>query len=246
MPEQNQMTPKATFIMGVLGGVAVISTIGFFVLLAKGSIGGNNSGSDSYVDARNTAPSPSPSVTPDRPEGNPSALPAVGKDDYILGDKNAKVTLIAYEDFECPFCLRHKPTIDRILTEYKGKVRFVCRHFPLSFHPQAQKAAEAYECAGELGGAEKAYLMHDKIFEANAAGAMGVDKWKSIAKDIKLNTSKFNDCLDTGKYASKISKQMSEGTVAGVSGTPATFVNGKLVSGAVPFEQFKSVIDGLL
>lgn len=240
------LPPKATFIMGLLGGVAVVSTIGFFILLPKvlGNRGENNNGSNGLG---NTAPS-APSVAAPTPRVAVDAgkVPPITKEDYVRGDANAPVTMVEYSDFECPFCLRHLPNIERVLSEYKGKVKLVYRHFPLSFHPQAQKAAEAYECAGEQGGAEKAYLMHDKIFESNQNQTMGVDQWKKIAKDIKLNSKKFDDCLDTGKFANKIRQQMAGGSAAGVSGTPATFINGQLVSGAVPYEQLKSVIDGQL
>ncbi|MFH2136505.1 MAG: thioredoxin domain-containing protein, partial [Patescibacteria group bacterium] len=92
----------------------------------------------------------------------------------------------------------------------------------------------------------KFWEMHDKIFAANGAGTMSVDKWKAEAKNLKLNTSKFNDCLDSGKYASEISAEEQAALVAGVEGTPATFVNGELVSGAVPYAQFKQIIDSYL
>ncbi|KKQ55101.1 MAG: hypothetical protein US74_C0041G0010 [Parcubacteria group bacterium GW2011_GWA2_38_13] len=235
---QTKMSPKMTFILGLVGGIAIISTIGFFSLLPK--IYGEK---DEKVLGSNTNANPSPSATAQEPVPQLASIPEISASDYIRGDKNAKITMVEYSDFECPFCLRHNPTIDKILSEYKGKVRLIYRHFPLSFHPQAQKAAEAFECAGEQG---KAYEMHDKIYQANAAANMSIETWKKTAKDLGLNTSKFNDCLDTGKYASKISQQQNDGAAAGVEGTPATFINGKLVSGAVPYEQFKSIIDVLL
>lgn len=243
MPENKPgLSPKITFILGVLGGIAVISTIGFFSLLPKiyGDKEGKALGANTNATPVPTVAQPQPAATP---SGDPSLLPAVSASDYIRGSKDAKITLIEYSDFECPFCQRHKGTIDKILSNYSGKVRFIYRHFPLSFHPEAQKAAEAFECAGEQG---KAYEMHDKIYEANAAGTMGVDTWKKAAKDLGLNATKFNDCLDTGKYVSKISQEQNDGAAAGVEGTPATFVNGTLVSGAVPYEQFKTIIDSLL
>lgn len=240
---QQAMSPKITFILGLLGGVAIISTVGFFTLLPK--IYGDKEGKILGA-ATNSSPTPSATVAqkpPDGSTGDPIKLPPVSSSDYIRGSDNAKITLIEYSDFECPFCLRHEPTIKKILSEYAGKVKLVYRHFPLSFHPQAQKAAEAYECAGEQG---KAYEMHDKIFEANAAQNMSIDTWKKIAKDLKLNATKFNDCLDSGKYVSKIQDEQNGGIQAGVEGTPATFVNGRMVSGAVPYEQFKSIIDSVL
>ena len=162
----------------------------------------------------------------------------------MKGDPNAKVVLIEYSDFECPYCLRHQETMQQIAAAYGSQIAIAFRHFPLtSIHPQAQKAAEASECAAEQG---KFWEMHDKIFEANAAGTMSVAKWKELAGSLGLKTEQFNSCLDSGKYAAKISQEAGEGAAAGVQGTPATFINGQLVSGAVPYEQFKQMIDGSL
>lgn len=241
------MSPKSTFLMGILGGIALVSSIGFFILLPKVlSNSGGGGSSEGNTKGAALAPTPLPDDGDDTAPQAAASLPEVSKEDYVRGDANAPITIIEYSDFECPFCLRHLPTVNRILSEYKGKVRLVYRHFPLSFHPQAQKAAEAYECAGEQGGADKAYSMHDKIFEANEQQIMSVEQWKKYATELKLNTSKFNDCVDTGKYANKVRQQMAGGSSAGVSGTPATFVNGRIVSGAVPYETFKSLIDSLL
>lgn len=172
-----------------------------------------------------------------------ASVPAVSNEDYFIGGKDAKVVLIEYTDFECPFCLKHFETMDKVKKTYSDKIKVVARHFPLSFHANAQKAAEAAECAGEQG---KFWQMYDALFAANAGKSMGVDKWKSEAKKMGLNATKFNECLDSAKYADKIEKQISAGAAAGVDGTPATFINGQLVSGALPFEQFKAIIDGLL
>lgn len=166
---------------------------------------------------------------------------AVTKDNNIRGDFDAPITLVEFSDFECPFCARHLPTLNRLLNEYDGKVRLVYKHFPLGFHPNAQKAAEASECAGEQG---KFWEYHDKLFENYQD--YGLDNFKQWAKDLRLNSAKFNDCLDSGKYAQKVKKDAQEGAQKGVNGTPATFVNGQLVSGAVPYEAFKQIIDGLL
>ena len=244
MPEQKAaLSPKITFILGLLGGVAIISTIGFFSLLPK--IYGSGDGSDKILGTTTgTTPTPAAPQPTQPPAPDSSKLPAVSSSDYVRGPENAKITLIEYSDFQCPFCLRHTPTMEKILTEYKGKVKLIYRHFPLtSIHPEAQKAAEASECAGDQG---KFWEMHDKIFEANAASNMSVETWKKIAKDLGLNTTKFNSCLDSGQFASKVNSEQIAGAEAGVEGTPATFVNGRLVSGAVPYEQFKSIIDSLL
>jgi protein-disulfide isomerase len=132
--------------------------------------------------------------------------------------------------------------LNKILSDYKGKVRLVYKHFPLGFHPNAQKAAEASECADEQG---KFWEYHDKLFE-NQANGLSIDKFKQWAKDLGLDTNKFNDCLDSGKYAQKVQADYQEGAQKGVDGTPATFINGKLITGALPYESFKQRIDGLL
>lgn len=170
-------------------------------------------------------------------------VPAISDEDYVYGKRDAKVVVIEYTDFECPFCLKHYETAKKIKAAFGDKIAFVGRHFPLSFHENAQKAAEAAECAGEQG---KFWEMYDKLFEANEAKAMGVEKWKAEAKSLGLKADKFNNCLDSGKYAGKIQKEAADGAGAGVKGTPATFVNGQLISGAQPYEVFQSAISALL
>jgi protein-disulfide isomerase len=245
MEEQKNNQSRLYFLLGVMAGVAVISALGFFAVLSilysnKGPVekvlAQNNVNTDLNV---NTNPAP----TPAEPQADPSKLAPVTKDDHVRGDFNAPVTLLLFSDFQCPYCLRFKETLDQVMTDYKDKVRLVFRNYPLPFHDQAQKAAEAAECAGEQ---EKFWEMHDKIFAANKAGTMSVTQWKNDAKDLGLNTSKFNDCLDTGKYASKVSADLAEGSAAGVNGTPATFINGELVSGALPYENIKQIIDSKL
>lgn len=166
----------------------------------------------------------------------------VSQNDHVRGSFSAPVTLVEFSDFECPFCERIFPILNKILSDYQGKVRLVYKYFPLSFHPNAQKAAEAAECASEQG---KFWEYHDKLFENQPSGFSN-DKFKQWAKDLGLNTTQFNSCLDTGKYAQKVQKDFQEGTQKGVNGTPATFVNGELVSGAQPYEAFKQIIDNLL
>ncbi len=101
-----------------------------------------------------------------------------------LGNENAKVTVVEFSDFECPYCLRFEPAIQQMLQEYGDKIRFTYRHFPLSFHPNAQKAAEAYECAKEQG---KQWEMHSKLFELNSAGQLGINGYKRVATEIGLD-----------------------------------------------------------
>ena len=167
--------------------------------------------------------------------------PVDDKVDHIKGAKNAKVTLIEYSDFECPFCSRHLPALEQALKEFPEDVRLVYRHYPLSaIHPEAQKAAEASECAAKIGGNDKFWQMHDQLFAKQQT--LGTQTYLDIAKAIGLNEGNFKTCLDSGEMAARVNNDTSEGSIAGVEGTPATFVNGQLISGAVPYAQLKAAI----
>lgn len=156
----------------------------------------------------------------------------------IRGPKVAPVTIIEFSDYQCPFCSRLEGTIKQIEDTYGDKVRIVFRDFPLAMHRNAQKAAEAAGCAEEQG---KFWEMHDKLF-ANQR-ALELDNLTTYAQDIGLDPQKFKSCLDSGKRADEIKRDTADGTSLGVSGTPASFVNGRMISGAQPFENFTKVID---
>jgi len=165
-------------------------------------------------------------------------------DDPIKGNKNAPVTIVEFSDFECPYCSRFaQEALSQIKAEYvdKGKARFVFRDFPLGFHPNARPAALAANCARDQGGDEMYYKFHDKIY-ANQS-VLSVDNLKKWAVELGLNASKFNSCLDSKKYDAEIENDIKQGTAYGVKGTPATFINGRLISGAQPFANFKAIID---
>ncbi len=170
---------------------------------------------------------------------------SIKNSDHILGNPNAKISVIEYSDFECPFCSKlFFEIIPKIRENFikSGKINFVYRHFPLrSIHKNAQKAAEASECAGEQG---KFWEYHDIIFENQ--NLLSLDKLKSWAIELNLNTEQFNSCLDSEKYSSRIDSDYNDGLTLGISGTPATFINGKLISGALPYEEFEKVINETL
>jgi protein-disulfide isomerase len=157
------------------------------------------------------------------------------------GPEGAPVTIVEFSDFQCPFCSRAKGTVDEVVKTYGDKVRLVFRHFPLSFHQEAPKAAEASACAADQN---KFWEYHDKLF-ANQA-ALKVDDLKKAAADLGLDTARFNECLDSGKKAELVKKDTAAGEKAGVTGTPAFFINGIALSGAVPAEEFKAIIDSEL
>lgn len=181
-------------------------------------------------------------------------VPKVSKDDWVKGDRNAPVALIEYSDHECPFCKQFHPTAQKIVDEYKGKVQWVYRHYPLSFHVNAQKEAEASECAGEQGGNDAFWKFSDSIYDRTTSNGTGfaLDALVPLAKEIGLNEATFKACLDSGKMTKKVQDQMDGGTKAGVSGTPGNIVMNiktgetRLIPGAVPFEQVKPIIDEML
>jgi protein-disulfide isomerase len=173
-----------------------------------------------------------------------------------LGDKDAKVTLLEFSDYQCPFCARHvKQTMPEILKEYvnTGKVRYVLRDFPIeSLHPKAFKAHEAAHCAGEQG---KYWEMHERIFENQRT--LDTKDFVGHAQALGLDVAKFEQCVGGGKYAEKIRQNMAAGQQAGVSGTPTFFVGiadakdskitaRRLIRGAQPYQGFKQAIDSVL
>jgi protein-disulfide isomerase len=154
------------------------------------------------------------------------------------GPANAPVTIVEFSDFQCPFCSRLIPSLKAVEEKYGDKVRVVFRQYPLPFHQNAQKAAEASLCANEQG---KFWQMHDAMF-ANQQG-LEVAQLKAKAAELGMNADQFNQCLDSGKHAAAIQADMQDGSAAGVNGTPAMFINGRFISGAVPVEQITTVID---
>ena len=180
---------------------------------------------------------------------DPSTL--FSADDPMVGNSKAKVTIVEFGDFQCPYCRRFwKDTYGQLKKTYidTGKVRFITRAFPLSFHPAAKPAALASLCAKEQG---KFWEYRDKMFgEQEKQGqntiTFGVPELKTWAAAIGLNAQQFNSCLDTQKYTGKVDADTAAGSAAGVSGTPSFFINGQQVVGAQPFDAFKKIIDGLL
>jgi protein-disulfide isomerase len=158
------------------------------------------------------------------------------------GDPSAPVTIVVYSDFQCPFCARLKPTMDKLLQEYPGKVKVYYKQFPLTqIHQYAQKAAEASECAADQG---KFWEYHDKLFENQ--GALDIGSLKKYAVDLGLDANAFNSCLDSGAKEKQVSSELQEGLSNGVQGTPASFVNGQLIGGAQPYSNFQQVMESEL
>jgi protein-disulfide isomerase len=159
----------------------------------------------------------------------------------VKGAADAKVTIVEFSDFQCPFCKRVNPTIDQIMKEYDGKVKLAFRHNPLPFHKDAMPAAKASMAAKDQG---KFWEMHDALFatqtDLSEAGIM------KAAKEAGLDLKKFEVDFKSTKNDAVIQEDMEFAKSHGASGTPAFFINGVLVKGAQPFPSFKTVIDGVL
>ena len=165
-------------------------------------------------------------------------------DDAVRGKDDAPVTIIEFSDYECSYSKRfYTDTLGQLDEQYikTGKAKLVFRDFPLSFHKNAQKAAEAAECAKEQG---KYYQMHDLLFENGVHG--GIASFKEYAKELKLNADKFDECLQSGKMAREVQMDLRDGQALGVRGTPAFLINGQLLSGTQPFSKFKQLIEAEL
>jgi len=195
------------------------------------------------VNQPSQAGNPTPSVAPKK-------VKPVTAADHIRGNINAKITLIEYSDFECPFCKNFHPTTQELLKTYGDKIRLVFRHFPLPFHQNAQKEAEASECIASLGGNDAFWKYNDAIFERTTSNGTGfaLDKLGPLATEVGVNQQQFQSCLDSGKYEKLVKDSIVEGQAAGVQGTPSIFIvdskgNSQMVVGAQPIDNFKTVID---
>jgi len=200
------------------------------------------------------AGNPSPSAQPNSPQTAPNAPNAPAPSAKvnvdaghlpILGNKNAKVTVIEFADFQCPFCERFfKDAEPSIIKDYvnSGKVKFAFRHYAF-LGQESTWAAEASECANEQG---KFWEYHDYLYNhqgAENSGAFAKDKLIGFAKALGLNVDQFSSCLNSDKYAKQVADDLAAGQKAGVNGTPTTFLNGQPVVGAQPYSAFKTLID---
>ena len=238
--DQKYLNPISIIIAGLMISIAIYK-------------GGGTIGSRAGVP---TAAAPTAATTSPRPAAAASAkdVPPLSASDHIRGNKNAQVLMIEYSDLECPFCKRFHPTAQQVLDQYKDKVAWVYRHFPLDpIHSKADKEAEASECAFELGGETAFWKFIDKVYEVTPSNnGLDAAQLPKIATEVGLDGTKLQACIDSGKYAAKVEEQYQGGIKAGITGTPGTILlnpkSGKtaLIPGAVPFDNVKSQIDTLL
>ena len=228
-PKRQALNPQSAFILGLIAGVGIFFIVGFFALL-KPVLSGRTGISLSWLKlGGNKAPQA-----------------------WVRGGRDAKVTVVEYSDLECPFCKQFHATMKQVINEYGGKVKWEFRHFPLTqLHPKAPKEAEAAECAGELGGNDAFWKFVDRVYEVTP-GNNGLDpaELPKIAEYVGLKKQKFETCLSSGKYAAKVQAETAQAQADGAQGTPySLIVSGDKrtpVSGAVPLESLKGMIEPLL
>ena len=168
----------------------------------------------------------------------PFRIEVSADDDPFKGPADAAVTIIEFADFQCGFCGRARPTTTELLEKYPDTVRFVFRDYPIPKHPRAARMSEGANCAGDQ---DKYWEYFDHLFD-NPRKTTDEDL-KAHAEALGLDTAAFNECLESSKYAEEVAKDLEDGAAAGVSGTPAFFVNGRMLSGAQPVEKFAEIID---
>lgn len=173
--------------------------------------------------------------------------PFESKNQEVLGNKDAKVSIIEFSDFQCPYCKLFYQALDQLVKqdEYKNKVKVSFKNLPLSFHPRANDAALAVECSGEQG---KFWDMYNTLFskQDDWKSTTNKDKFKTYAAQLKLDTAKFNKCIDNAETQADIDADKNLAKDFNISGTPAIFINDEFVSGAIKYDELKAKIDSLL
>ena len=239
----DSLPPRTSFVTGFITAILCLGTVGFIILgifALKDVNLASDKGDSGKIAINNNPTSPTNNIPAD------IQIAAVTDADHLRGDKNTPITIIEYSDYQCPFCERFHPTMQQLMTDYPGKIRWVFRHFPLSFHPEAEPAAEAAECASEQN---KFWEYTDALFTNQAN--LGEDLYVKLAKDLKLDLNKFKTCRDSDRTLTIINADAQSGANAGVSGTPGSFIidqngNAQEVAGALPLASIKAMIDPLL
>lgn len=199
-----------------------------------------------------TAPAAAPGAPAAPTEDQLKSVPAVTDEDHFRGNANAKVTLVEYSDFECPFCAQFYPSMLQLMEEHGNEVKWVHRQYPLPFHPQAQPSAVASECVAEQGGNDAFWKFSDKIFEINSAkNAVTAADVTAAAEASGVDMATFNTCLTSGKFDEKIKAEMDAASAAGITGTPGTIIltddgRAELIPGAVDYATLKATVQKYL
>lgn len=241
----DNLKPKSAFKAGLLTGLGIMFAVGFFILLGmmlndkdfSGDKNNNNDNGDVMVNTNDNADNGETQIV----------VNGLRDGDYVRGSEDAAITIVEFSDVDCPFCSRFHDTMKQVMTDYGGDVNWIYRHFPLTtLHPEAFKKAEAAECVGELAGNNIFWSFLDKIF----AGDETLSDIADVAASLGVDKAKFQECLDSDKYANKINAQSQEAQRAGGRGTPYSVIlagSQKIaIPGALPYESIKASLDSLL
>lgn len=168
-------------------------------------------------------------------------VPEIRKDESIRGTKGGPIVLVEYSDFQCPYCTRGFQTVLKLMDKYKGKVQFIFKHLPLSFHAQAMIASQYYE-AIRLQSSEKAFKFHDLVFEEQGKLRMGEPFLKKLAKKVGANMKKLAKTYNSPAVINRIEADKREAAKFGMQGTPGFLLNGVPIRGAYPVEHFEDIL----
>lgn len=221
--EERLIKDRQSFYFGLVTGVALVSLVGYLL-----SVFNDNKAPT----VNNEAGQAVKSAAVSRVKVN------VSNKDHFRGNKNAKITIVVYSDIQCPYCQRFHETMRQVVAAYPNEIKWVAKQFPLtSLHPYAKKAAEATECASDQN---KYWELTDKYYENQEQ--LSDAYITAAAEEVGLDMVKFNTCLSSGKYLSKVETDVLEGKKIGVQGTPGTFINGVSIPGAVAFSEIDQAI----
>lgn len=240
-------SPQLTFWFGFFVGAGLLTLIGF-IFLAVVMMKGIDLGSDTSTTKTGTTTTTTTNTNTAAAAAQPTLVDAanitIEEGDYVRGNPDAKVTMVEFTDLECPFCKKFHPSIKNTFDANKNDVRWVYKHFPLSFHPEAKPAAVASECAGKLGGNDTFWTYVDTLYENQ--NDLGDALYKQIAGDLGLNAGEFSTCLTSGEFNAKIAADQKLGQSVGVGGTPSTYVisggTAEKLNGAVPQTQVETAV----
>ncbi len=228
----------------ILYGLLLIAVflVGYLFARVQSLEGGQGSTAGANTGNTVAAANPQPSQPPTNVNVGVGHLP-------LLGDKNAKVTIVEFADLRCPFCKQFQDsTFSQLKKDYidTGKVKFAFRHYAF-LGPASVTAANAVECANEQG---QFWQMHDYLYQNQPAetdtSMYTTDNLTTIAGNLGMNTDQFKNCLSSTKYQKNVDQDMQDGQQAGVSGTPTFYINGTQLVGAQPYSSIKAVIDQAL
>jgi len=223
---------SGNFIWGLLIGAIVVGGLVYLLVKPHSDSDKSNTDNDTVTE----------DITDNTNQSNVDARTLVTSTDHIRGNADATVTMVVFSDYQCPYCSKFNTTLKQVMEDYSDRVKWIHKHFPMSYHDYAESAAQAAECAGDQN---KFWEYGDALFE-NQASITGVEYLKTLAGTLGLNTTDFNTCLDTAKYSDRISTELNLGTEIGIEGTPGGFVNNLSIAGAISADNLVGLIETAL